>query len=229
MPLDRDLVVTSALELLNDVGLDHFTTRKLAERLGVKQPALYWHFRNKRELLDEMAARMLPDRDSMSQMTADTWMECLRDDMRRFREALLRYRDGARVHAGTRPDASVHESLDARARAMCEAGFSPDDAIRAFKTLSNYVVGAVMEEQAAIYAQRETIESAFSVGRDAHPTLTSAMELLVQETETGFFEFGLETMLTGLAARLTTVTASPPSPARKRAQATILLAKLTHN
>jgi TetR/AcrR family transcriptional regulator, tetracycline repressor protein len=203
MPLDRDLVVTTALELLNDVGLDHFTTRKLAERLGVKQPALYWHFRNKRELLDEMASRMLHEDASPSVMTADTWMESLRDDMRRFRAGLLRYRDGARVHAGTRPDASVHESLDVRARAMCDAGFTPDDAIRAFKTLSNYVVGAVMEEQAAIYAERDTIENTFSAGRDTHPTLTSAMALLVQETEAGFFEFGLDTMLAGLAAKIT--------------------------
>ncbi|HEY8310696.1 MAG TPA: TetR family transcriptional regulator, partial [Gemmatimonadaceae bacterium] len=37
------MIVRSALDLLNEVGLDAFTTRRLAERLGVKQPAIYWH------------------------------------------------------------------------------------------------------------------------------------------------------------------------------------------
>ncbi|MFP3693803.1 TetR family transcriptional regulator, partial [Burkholderia sp. SIMBA_048] len=57
--LDREAVVGTALELLNEVGVDGLTTRKLADRLGVQQPALYWHFRNKRALLDALAEAML--------------------------------------------------------------------------------------------------------------------------------------------------------------------------
>ena len=201
MPLDRELVVRAALDLLNDVGLDHFTTRKLAERLGVKQPALYWHFRNKRELLDEMAAHMQNDGRATSRMTAETWMESLKDDMRTFRNALLQYRDGARVHAGTRPDASMYRSIDERARAMCDAGFAPADAVRAFKTCSNYVVGAVLEEQAAIDDERAPIEDAFAIDHRTHPTLASAVQVLRHEDETDSFEFGLDSMIRGFAAR----------------------------
>ena len=50
--LQPNTVIRAALDLLNEVGVDGLTTRKLAERLGVQQPALYWHFRNKRALLD---------------------------------------------------------------------------------------------------------------------------------------------------------------------------------
>lgn len=32
--LDRETVIQAALELLNEVGVDNLTTRKLAERLG---------------------------------------------------------------------------------------------------------------------------------------------------------------------------------------------------
>ncbi|HIF4670475.1 TPA: TetR family transcriptional regulator, partial [Escherichia coli] len=46
--LQPNTVIRAALDLLNEVGVDGLTTRKLAERLGVQQPALYWHFRNKR-------------------------------------------------------------------------------------------------------------------------------------------------------------------------------------
>ncbi len=57
--LDRETVIQAALELLNEVGVDNLTTRKLAERLKVQQPALYWHFRNKRALLDALSEAML--------------------------------------------------------------------------------------------------------------------------------------------------------------------------
>lgn len=40
--LQREAVIRTALELLNDVGMEGLTTRRLAERLGVQQPALYW-------------------------------------------------------------------------------------------------------------------------------------------------------------------------------------------
>ena len=57
--LQREAVIRTALELLNDVGMEGLTTRRLAERLGVQQPALYWHFKNKRALLDALAEAML--------------------------------------------------------------------------------------------------------------------------------------------------------------------------
>ncbi|WP_253822636.1 TetR family transcriptional regulator, partial [Salmonella enterica] len=59
--LQPNTVIRAALDLLNEVGVDGLTTRKLAERLGVQQPALYWHFRNKRALLDALAEATLAD------------------------------------------------------------------------------------------------------------------------------------------------------------------------
>lgn len=49
--LDKSKVINSALELLNEVGIEGLTTRKLAQKLGVEQPTLYWHVKNKRALL----------------------------------------------------------------------------------------------------------------------------------------------------------------------------------
>ena len=50
--LDKSKVINSALELLNEVGIEGLTTRKLAQKLGVEQPTLYWHVVNYRALLD---------------------------------------------------------------------------------------------------------------------------------------------------------------------------------
>src|SRR3954470_14383794 len=54
MPLEAGDAVRVALELLEDEGLDKLTVRRLATGLGVKAPALYWHFRSKRALLDHL-------------------------------------------------------------------------------------------------------------------------------------------------------------------------------
>src|SRR5207253_7538085 len=64
--LDRQTVARAALRLLDRAGLDGLTVRKLAGELGVQAPALYWHFRNKEELLEEMATTVFLDavRDS---------------------------------------------------------------------------------------------------------------------------------------------------------------------
>ena len=59
MKLQRDAVIRTALDLLDEVGIDGLSTRRLAERLGVQSPALYWHFKNKRALLDAMAKAMM--------------------------------------------------------------------------------------------------------------------------------------------------------------------------
>ncbi len=60
--LDKSKVINSALELLNEVGIEGLTTRKLAQKLGVEQPTLYWHVKNKRALLDALAIEMLDRR-----------------------------------------------------------------------------------------------------------------------------------------------------------------------
>ncbi len=59
--LQREAVIRTALELLNDVGMEGLTTRRLAERLGVQQPALYWHFKNKRACVARRTCRSHAD------------------------------------------------------------------------------------------------------------------------------------------------------------------------
>ena len=115
--LQPNTVIRVALDLLNEVGVEALTTRKLAKRLGVQQPALYWHFRNKRALLDALAEAMLAENHTHSvPRVDDDWRSFLIGNARSFRQALLAYRDGARIHAGTRPGAPQMEVVDAQLR-----------------------------------------------------------------------------------------------------------------
>ncbi|MGH7776659.1 MAG: TetR family transcriptional regulator, partial [Candidatus Dormibacterales bacterium] len=59
--LTRGGVVSAALDLLRTDGLDGLTMRALADRLGVKAASLYWHVRDRDELLDLVAAALLAE------------------------------------------------------------------------------------------------------------------------------------------------------------------------
>ncbi|WP_237203791.1 TetR/AcrR family transcriptional regulator [Rothia endophytica] len=61
MPLNRDRILDTAFTLLNQYGLADLSMRRLATELGVAPGALYYHVKNKQELLASLASRILND------------------------------------------------------------------------------------------------------------------------------------------------------------------------
>ena len=57
--LTRERLVDSALELINEEGLEGLSMRALADRLEVKASSLYWHVRDRGELLELLAESIL--------------------------------------------------------------------------------------------------------------------------------------------------------------------------
>ncbi len=83
--LDKSKVINSALELLNEVGIEGLTTRKLAQKLGVEQPTLYWHVKNKRALLDALAIEMLDRHHThFCPLEGESWQDFLRNNAKSF-------------------------------------------------------------------------------------------------------------------------------------------------
>ena len=76
-PLTPDMVVGRALVLADAGGLGDVTIRRLAGDLRVTPMALYWHFRNKDELLDAMVGRVFAEVDLVLDESA-TWLEQFR-------------------------------------------------------------------------------------------------------------------------------------------------------
>jgi TetR/AcrR family transcriptional regulator, tetracycline repressor protein len=149
--LDRGRVVETALRVLNEVGLEGLTLRRIASELHVQAPALYWHFKNKQELLDEMATTMLRGLVKTAEFARPppSWEENLVAMAWGLRRMLLSYRDGAKVFSGTRlTDDSFYGSMDTLLRTLTDAGASVRDAVCGFSTVYNYTVGFTVEEQA---------------------------------------------------------------------------------
>ncbi|GHI97087.1 TetR family transcriptional regulator [Streptomyces olivaceus] len=146
--MNRETVVAEALGLLDDVGLETVSTRRLAKRLGVEQPSLYYHFKTKKDLLAAMAeAAMAPHADAALPEPEDDWRSWFLDNSRSFRRALLLRRDGARLHAGSTPTGDL-ERIRRKMTFLVASGVPEWQAQMAMLAASRFTVGCVLEEQA---------------------------------------------------------------------------------
>ena len=211
MALQRESMIRTALALLDETGLDGLTVRRLAARLGVQNPALYWHFKNKQDLLNGMAEVMLADAFAglaLPEPGAD-WAAWLEELAQRLRRALLANRDGARVIAGA--DLTGSELLvafDRSVRVLTGAGFSPRAALTNTVTIFDYTLGATFEEQTEpphpldeATQEPKMLRSVLDPAR--LPALCAALaqtaEDAAQIRSTGFEE-GLHILLAGIRA-----------------------------
>jgi TetR/AcrR family tetracycline transcriptional repressor len=182
--LDRASIVATALRLLDEVGIDGLSTRRLATELGIKSASLYWHFKDKNELLNEMSgvmfeeALLLPNIDGPDFV----WDEWLAEGARRIRRTALSRRDGAQVMARPRPRfPQTRIAFEDNVKTLMRSGLPDMECRLTMQALRRYAIGAALQEQSNKGA-------AAAVG--------------IAGTGEEGFEFGLQTFIEGLKTRL---------------------------
>ena len=203
MPVNREQIVAGALDLLDEGGLEGLTLRQLAGRLGIRAPTLYWHVRDKRELLDLLAAAILDEALSAwrEPQPGQPWWEWLAARARVMRTALLAHRDSAMVVSGNRPAESSLPGIERQLRALGDAGFAPHDGLLALLTLNSYVIGDVLDQQAEDAQARPATEPIPGPGGATapYPLLQAAARGLSSPDQR--FEHGLGVIIDGLRVR----------------------------
>lgn len=200
--MDRRSIVAAALTLVDEVGLDGLTTRGLAAVLDVKSPALYWHFRSKQELVDEMARAIQLEHELGPPREDETWRDWLGRRARERRQVLLSHRDGARLVAGASPGVEIAVEFDRELAALVERGFTPVGAMRAIATLGAFITGFVLEEQSRIARDSEPDVPDDLIAQT--PTLMAAIAQGGSPDGQAAFEAGLALLLDGIGASLRT-------------------------
>jgi AcrR family transcriptional regulator len=208
--LTREQIVREALRLLDDVGFDGLTTRRLAERLGIQSASLYNHMRDKHELLTLLANAICQE---VSPPPANTpWRAQLESIGRDYRRVLLRHRDAARVLLATLPLGPDRLLLIERVLAVLRsAGFSPTQAADAANVFNTFVTGFVQDETRAVPRTEqlnlsldqlnEKVRQSFKLlPPDRYPSLVALADELVDTDMDRQFTFGLTALLSGLEA-----------------------------
>lgn len=190
MQLHKRDVVAAATALLDSYGLADLTMRRLARELGVSPGALYWHFANKQELLGAVADRIL---EPVGDVTGP-WRGRIAGLCAALRDALLSHTDGAELVSASFA-AGQSERMTALlahlGEAAADAGVPAEQAGLAARTVVYYVLGFTVDEQSRLQwdaAGAELPEDQSALADDASAR----------------FRFGVELLLNGLAAPVTT-------------------------
>lgn len=209
-PLSLDLIVRTALELLDTEGLDAVSMRKVAQRLGTGAASLYAHVRNKDELHELMLDLVIGEIEVPEPDPAH-WRQQIKDLVNRQVEVFSAHPGIAQVvlrtPAPTGPNAlTVTEAMLSILRA---AGLPDREVAFAVDVIALFATAAAMELSADFglgdeqRAERiRQVEQYFAaLPADRFPTLVSMLPVLSQGDYRERFEFGLDLLLDGLAAR----------------------------
>ncbi|GLY41915.1 TetR family transcriptional regulator [Amycolatopsis sp. NBRC 101858] len=209
MTLDRQQIVTEAVALLDAEGLDGVTTRKLAARLGVQSPTLYWHVPNKAALVTAIAEHILEEQfPELSPPPAEEpWQDWLTGLAERLRRALLAHPDGARVISAAQLSRKMAAISELAMSTLVARGFPLRHARMIVLTVERFTVGYVLEEQAP---RPDTGADGFDLAEftAAYPTVVAGITDYFQPGRTvdDLFHDCLDVIIEGAAAK-----AGPPS------------------
>jgi TetR/AcrR family tetracycline transcriptional repressor len=200
--LDRAQVIRAALKLLDEVGLDALTMRRLAERLGVKAASLYRHVRDKQELLvllaDAVTGEIPVVRDGSG------WQKQLVDVAWRVRRGMLLHRDGARLLASTAPVGQQRlRHIENVMSLLLSAGLRAREAARVGYHLNNFVTEFVADEARMVSAAEASGTTRSKLMADARryfrtlpseefPTLVKLADEVTEDDSDGLFQFGVD-------------------------------------
>jgi TetR/AcrR family tetracycline transcriptional repressor len=226
MALTQQQVVKRAVDLMAKAGLEALTLRRLATELGVSAPTLYWHVRNKRELLDLMAEALVAQSGrSTCPARGQPWWEWLAERARLQFRALISHRDAALVVAGNRPTEATLPDVEEVLGSLVAVGFPAPEALRVILSIGNYVIGCAVERQAeearSADPQRDArlleqvealpnLRAAVARRDGGGPAAGAGLDGAGPSAGDAGFEYGLGLLLDGARARHAALLSAPP-------------------
>lgn len=209
--IDEKQIIDAALEILDEAGFEKLTMRNLAAKLGIKAASLYWHVRNKHDILDLLAEEICAPMKAPD--PALPWKEQLKFLGHDYRRVLEAHRDAARVlvASGIPTGTNRLRITEMVLRALLEAGFEHKDAAYIALMMNDFVTMFVLDEHQFVNSDiadntPDTPESVQNWGEflspSDYPSLVALSNYLVQPDPTERFQLGMEILLNGMEAYL---------------------------
>lgn len=180
--LSKESIIGAAVSILSEFGLSDMTMRRVAKQLNVAPGALYWHFKNKQELIDATSRHLLApilgrnDEQRASISAQETCAE--------MRSLMMQTKDGAEVISAALSNQQLRQELES----LISDSLKEPNEVGAF-TLLHFVVGAVLTEQTQLQIHE------FTAGAE-DDTQENPADANFEER----FNQGLEIILAGLDA-----------------------------
>jgi TetR/AcrR family tetracycline transcriptional repressor len=203
--LDRQRIVAEAVALLDADGLDGVTLRKLATRLGVRQPTLYWHLPNKAALVTAIAEVLLEQEfpELVPPEPEVSWQDWLTGIAERLRRALLAHPDGARVISASQLSLKMAALSELAMSTLVARGVPLHQARVIVLTVERFTVGHVLEEQAPRPDPEAVNSFDMTTFAEQHPTVIAGITEYFRPGRTvdDLFRECLEVVIAGAIAK----------------------------
>jgi AcrR family transcriptional regulator len=149
-PLDRERIAATAMEMIDEVGVEKLTMRSVAARLDVSAMALYHHVEDKEELLrlvgDDVLGRIeLPDPDS------GDWRELFTTISMAAVDALLEVRGLSSVLLSSKLLPNARRLVKFCIYQFERGGLSHAAAQEVYAGVHTLVIGRLLVEESAIF------------------------------------------------------------------------------
>jgi AcrR family transcriptional regulator len=211
-PLTQEAIVRAALGGHDAGGHDPGSMRRVAQELGTGPASLYQHVSGKDELLELMLDLVAGEVESPDPPDPARWQEQLRDLATRVWRSMT-------AHPGIAFAAIARVPTGPNALALTEAllgilragGLSDRECSWAMDNLYKFLTADAFEE--SVYIARGQTEASLSeyheqlgayfasLPADRFPTISSMVGALMEGGGEERFAFGLDLMISGLAAR----------------------------
>lgn len=209
-PLTREAIVKAATAVMERDGMDALSMRRVADELETGPASLYWHVRNKGELL-QLVYERLTEEIPLPPPDPSRWRQQLRDLARARREQAHQRRDAARLSLGRVPSGpafarvvewlfEVLAPLGVPDHVVGLVGDTAELFVGAFALEENLGVasptGEPLDEQVVAQMYRGYVES---LPADRFPHLVRSARALFDISRDERFEFGVDLLLRGLS------------------------------
>ncbi|MDR0628202.1 MAG: TetR family transcriptional regulator [Treponema sp.] len=145
MEISLEVIVREAIAILNREGLEKLSMRALAGALGVKAPALYWHIKNKQDLIDQIAETM--SAEMLTSCGLGNAQKYLFEFAHVYRQKLLEVRDGVAVFLNSYPSTPARcETIKNVMISLLHIGVKEKYCLIASGMFNNYVLSFVADE-----------------------------------------------------------------------------------
>jgi AcrR family transcriptional regulator len=220
--LTSEQIVASAIAIADAEGLEAVSMRRIAREVGAGVMSLYWYVASKDELQDLML-EAFEGEIHLPEPSGD-WRADIRSFAQNSRAAMLRHQWAVELK-GFRPPSGPNDAQNAeRMFAILDGvGVSTLMVINVVMAVGTYVLGAVLREIREIAMQREIAEATAAMTEEEiealyqefakrvttsgkYPHIARFLDENIDpdspDTRDERFEFGLDCLLDGIAARL---------------------------
>jgi AcrR family transcriptional regulator len=209
VPLDRERIVSAALEFIDAHGLPGLTMRRLGQQLGVEAMALYRYVPSKEELLDAVVERLVSDvrnDDVVLDAPRDGWQDFLQRLAHGVRRMALAHPKAFPLVASRpaeapwlRPPLRSLDWVETFLSGLIDEGFSDEAAIEGYRGYTSFLLGHLLLEVAVHGADVGPLDvlddQTGAPGISQYPTVARLRDQLSEDASAVEFEEALEALL----------------------------------